>query len=131
MSNEAVLDRETGAVWERTPTTFPGFPETFQTIAAALCYGRKTGGRYGWRLPSIQEFMSLIDPSIPGGSVRLPPGHPFVGIEVGDDFHTATLDPIEELSWSVLISSPAPQRLLNFTVQARVWCVRGPEAVGR
>lgn len=66
-NSEAVLDRETGVVWARTVS------ETAQSRGEASnkCNGSRVGGRYGWRLPSIQELMSLGDALVSGA-------HPFV-----------------------------------------------------
>ena len=50
--NAAVLDRETGLVWEKVPTSNVS-PWRFYLSA---CFYRSTGGRLGWRMPSIEEF---------------------------------------------------------------------------
>jgi hypothetical protein len=74
---EAVLDKETGLVWEKTPTGFA----TFWSNAVNTCtQHRATGNHYGWRLPSVHELASLIDPSAAAVAtgLTLPPGHPFV-----------------------------------------------------
>ncbi|MEO8257048.1 MAG: DUF1566 domain-containing protein [Acidobacteriota bacterium] len=72
----AVLDRETGLVWERQPST--------QTLAwpnARLsCAQKGVGGRGGWRLPAFNELSSLVDPAIQTGP-QLPPGHPFLKVQ--------------------------------------------------
>jgi hypothetical protein len=70
-NNEAVLDKETGLVWERTPTSFQW------ESARIYCAGRTTGSRKGWRLPSVHELNSLFDPSAAPGILALPVGHPF------------------------------------------------------
>ena len=77
---QAVLDRETGLVWERapSPTRYVQIPppNTFGgTYPDDYCFGPKTGGRMGWRLPSSAELTSLIDAtqSFPA----LPAGHSF------------------------------------------------------
>src|SRR5687768_11610081 len=45
----AVLDRETGLVWEKAPSTTP-----VDWISARFqCSASTVGGRKGWRLPSI------------------------------------------------------------------------------
>src|SRR6266581_4918373 len=59
MGNAAVRDNETGLVWEQSPAT------TTHTWAAARfqCTDRTVGGRKGWRLPSVHELASLVDPN--------------------------------------------------------------------
>jgi hypothetical protein len=72
----AVLDRETGLVWERSPSTF-----TFiWSDALGLCMGSRTGKRMGWRLPTEPELSSLIDLDA-GSPPFLPPGHPFMNVQ--------------------------------------------------
>lgn len=69
--NEAVLDKHTGLVWERSPSTAL---HRWGGIGGALehCLERTVGGTLGWRVPSVVELMSLLD------STNLPP--PFVPI---------------------------------------------------
>lgn len=79
----AVLDRETGLVWERSPS-----PQDNGDWYGAnlLCNGLGNPhsispplGRLGWRLPTLQELLSLIDPT--QSNPALPQGHPFQGIQ--------------------------------------------------
>lgn len=79
-NNEAVLDRETGLVWERTPSTQPvAWPN-----ARLLCAQKATGGRGGWRLPAFNELSSLVDPAVQNaGLPQLPPNHPFQQVQPG------------------------------------------------
>ena len=37
--------------------------------------------RRGWRLPSVHELASLVDPTNPGGDPDLPAGHPFSNVQ--------------------------------------------------
>ena len=118
-NNDAVLDKETGLVWERTPDTLP------QSWVGAkfFCLNKVVSNRGGWRLPSIMELASLIDPSVFTGTT-LPPGHPFVGIQSAN-FWSATSDS-EVASNAFLVSftdgsvSGGPK-----TDPLQFWCVRG------
>src|SRR5215218_3368442 len=56
-ANQAVLDRETGLVWQQALAD----GTSIWTEAHAICNNTLTGGRAGWRLPTIQELASLID----------------------------------------------------------------------
>jgi hypothetical protein len=76
-NNEAVLDKETGLVWEKSLRTYSRDCVT----ARNLCINSKLGGRMGWRLPTVQELLSLIDPTI-GPGLSLPSGHPFVNFQL-------------------------------------------------
>ena len=71
LGGAAVLDNETGLVWEQSPDANP------RTWANALsyCVDKTVGSRRGWRLPTIQELSSLMDPTVTNPS--FPPGHPF------------------------------------------------------
>src|SRR5687767_8865845 len=75
-NSEAVLDRETGLVWERSPVA------TLRTWNAAqfICVRKVVSNRLGWRLPSVQELLTLMDPAAPS-SPTLPPGHPFSDVQ--------------------------------------------------
>ncbi len=76
----AVLDRETGLVWRRGVVSIPNGLAWAGALEA--CRNDRTGGRGGWRLPSVEEFLSLypIDPVAPFGNVvkKDDPGNPFV-----------------------------------------------------
>jgi hypothetical protein len=84
-NNAAVLDKETGLVWERTVSG--GQWE----VARNYCASQTTGSRTGWRLPSLHELNSLFDPSALGGYLALPSGHPFINFPPGT-YWSATLD---------------------------------------
>ena len=117
--NEAVLDRETGLVWERTPDTLP------QSWAGAkiACLNRTVSNRRGWRLPSIVELTSLADPSVtPGPS--LPPGHPFVGIQ-STRYWSATADAENPTNAFLVFFSGGGVGGGPKTDVVPVWCVRG------
>ncbi|MFH0953612.1 MAG: DUF1566 domain-containing protein [Verrucomicrobiota bacterium] len=75
LTNQAVLDKETGLVWERGPST-----NTYRWIEAPfVAYNGLIGNRRGWRLPSIEELASLVDTTT--GAPSLPSGHPFTNVQ--------------------------------------------------
>jgi len=129
----AVLDRETGLVWERAPGNTDEDrdidADDAKTWFAAqdFCHQTRVGNRNGWRLPTVQELTSLLDPT--QNSPALPIGHPFVNI--GTNYWTATTRAANpDTAWTVEFfvgSIVAPLK----TDLAFVWCVRsgnsGPE----
>ena len=123
----AVLDRETGLVWERSPdTTAVGW---FGAIVA--CTTRTIGSRKAWRLPSVHELASLIDPSVAFPGPTLPSGHPFLNIPPStinspDFFWTATetSDP-PLLAWAIFLGDGSLATYDKTTNNFRAWCVRG------
>jgi len=135
-SDDLVLDKETGLVWARDanlPDLGPS-PEDWFTWKQAICYCHgpqmELGGRMGWRLPTIEEFSSLILRD--GGYPELPIGHPFVNVD-GPGYHSfywssTTVEFNEEISemsaWVVDIGG-------GYTIwrpktsRQMVWPVRG------
>src|SRR5262245_5274667 len=119
-NNEAVLDRETGLVWEKTPD-----PSTFTLGVAFHCLDKNTGGRTGWRVPGIPELMSLLDRSQP--SPMLPAGHPFT---VQPSFYwSATLAGEPGYAWAVSFGSGVVVGFNKNNFDHHVWCVRGGAGV--
>lgn len=119
-NSEAVLDRETGLVWERSPAT------TTHTWSAARfqCVSRTTGGRLGWRLPSVAELASLVDPSVPRPGPTLPPGHPFTTVQSADYWSATTNAENPTVAWIVLFGS-GNVLSNNKSLSTPAWCVRG------
>ena len=116
MKSEAVLDRETGLVWEKEPSREPA-P---WYAARHHCMTSNTGGRMGWRLPAIQELMSLVD-RVPLPS--LPPGHPFAVRPLGY-LSATTLAEDASFAWIVHFNGGLVWVESKFT-SLLVWCVRG------
>jgi hypothetical protein len=73
----AVMDRETGLVWETSPST----SDFTWEHAQGHCTQLLVGNRLGWRLPTIQELATLIDHTVPFPGPTLPAGHPFTNVQ--------------------------------------------------
>ena len=126
----AVLDKEAGLVWDESPST-----DTLTWFdAQARCINLLVGAgvssaRGGWRLPTVQELKSLVDPAgIGGPGPVLPPGHPFDNVQ-SDDYWTATTSALfTDRAWTVTffngVAIFAPK-----TSMANFWCVRGGQGV--
>jgi len=117
-NDEAVLDKNTGLVWEQAPLTFT------RTWAGAVghCLGKNVGGTRGWRLPSVAELASLIDPSLPEPFV---PASVFTGVQSASYWSAASLADAPAFAWSVIfVGGFADPDDKDFTYF--VWCVRGP-----
>jgi uncharacterized protein DUF1566 len=120
----AVLDRETGLVWERAPSGLAG-SEHFTWYAALYhCSALTTGNRMGWRLPTVQDFGSLLDPSVPEPGPALPEGHPFQNVQQGG-YWTATTHAEFPALARVLSLFDAAVVNGDKTGLAYAWCVRG------
>lgn len=121
----AVLDKETGLVWQRTPDS------SLQTRNQARggCLRATTGGRMGWRLPAIEELASLIDPAAVTGE-KLSAGHPFTGIS-NEHFYWATTASVQypDDGWGVNFGfGVVGDGTATFIRPA--WCVRGGHNAG-
>ena len=88
------------------------------------CANKTTGGRKCWRLPSIPELASLIDPSVSPGPT-LPAGHPFTNVQSAFYWSATSIADSPVFAWIVGFDSgnvTASNKSLN-TYYA--WCVRG------
>jgi Protein of unknown function (DUF1566) len=128
----AVLDNNTGLVWEQAPDGTRGHN---LLSAAQHCVRNTVGGTRGWRLPSVVELKSVQDGS-PGAVGPFVP-EPFFTISTSD-----TIPGVQSGFFSVYWSAttdgltPANAWLMNFgsgvvftdnkqTEAYRAWCVRG------
>jgi hypothetical protein len=122
----AVLDKETGLLWERTPSSGAYTWDDASSHCATLA----VSSRLGWRLPTIQELGSILDLGQPN---NLTPGNPYnaltvSGWNIGELIWSATSsDTTPGSAWSMNIAS-------NFLVLGkgslgRAWCVRFRQGV--
>ncbi len=118
MGNLGVLDIETGLVWQRRPDS------TERTVESALthCLNVSIGGRKGWRLPSIHEALSLVDPSAGVPGPLLPPEHPFINIQLSS-YWSATSHRASGLHRLVIFNPGVA--IFQVSSEALTWCVRG------
>jgi hypothetical protein len=119
-SSQAVLDRETGLVWEQAPlaTTY------HWSLATVQCIRRTTGNRKGWRLPSVHELASLVDPSVPFPGPTLPAGHPFTNVLSAPYWSATTVADSPTSAWDVVFNDGSVFST-GKTNSFQVWCVRG------
>ena len=115
LDGAAVLDKETGLVWEKSPdSSLKLWADAFN-----YCQFKEVGGRMGWRMPRLVELQSLVDKTQSNPS--LPAGNPFSNVQLSKYWSTSSY--VANL-WTV-----------DFTTgyigtwggcdYAYVWCVRG------
>jgi hypothetical protein len=126
MSSAAVLDRETGLVWERSPSN----NDINWLSAQRHCNNLTVGNRKGWRLPTVQELASLVDPSVPFPGPSLPAGHPFSNVQSSFYWSATTNADLSILAaWGVYFSNGLVMMDVLSLFNC-VWCVRGGQGVG-
>jgi hypothetical protein len=117
-NSEAVLDRESGLVWEQTPSG----ASAGWSSARGTCANLSKGGRKGWRLPAFDELASLVDPS--QSTPALPASHPFT---IGGQVYWSATTNFEDSTQAWIVnfqgsSSVAPNPKVAGLL---TWCVRG------
>lgn len=133
LNNEAVLDHETGLVWQRLVA------QDIVPWADAVdqCHAAPIGDRFGWRLPSVEELSTLVD--LNQADPALPPLHPFIAEGAGGEGGTfatywtsTTVANDTANAWTVSFAGNGflgtdqhkQPDLMNLDFHA-VWCVRG------
>jgi len=123
LDSAAVLDKESGLVWERSPKS----PEMLWNEAIIYSYKKELGGRMGWRLPTVEEFLSLVDTQ---NSAGLPVGHPFTNI-LGPYWSATTVANAASMGYAITSFAP-PVHLdsdSKLGTKKHVWCVRGGQGL--
>ena len=118
-NNQAVLDKNTGLVWEQAPSTATGNWGN----AITYCADKSVGGTRGWRLPSVIELMSVQDPSLAPPFVPAPV---FTNVQSVDYWSASVVVEIPSDAWTV--SFIGDTRFANKNDRGGfvpAWCVRG------
>ena len=118
-NNDAVRDNNTGLVWEKSPQT----PTATWNGARFTCINKNVGGQKGWRLPSIPELASLIDPSVTPPGPTLLSGHPFKNIQSAGYWSATTSAEDASEAWFVYFG----RGFVDHDSKAHTghaWCVR-------
>jgi len=118
----AVLDNETGLVWEKQPST--GVGDWIDRLTR--CYTLEVGGRKGWRVPTIEELASLVDTS--QLAPTLPAGHPFINVQLGFYWSATTIANDTSLVWGVDFNTGGVG-IGNKSGGHFVSCVRGGQGI--
>jgi len=121
----AVLDNNTGLVWEQAPD---GTLRSWGT-ATSYCVNKNVGGTRGWRLPSVPELASLIDPTLPAPFV---PASAFTistsdttpGVQSAGYWSASSIAVDPFAAWNVIFSSGSVFNL-DKANSNHAWCVRG------
>ena len=122
LDGEAVLDKETGLVWERSPDT----TEKTWISACSHCYDKLVGNRKGWRLPTAEELASLIDKDGDGTGKYLPNGHPFIGVQPWDYWSSTTTPDTPGSAWGIFFGGGSVGYVGKSDIlNCYAWCVRG------
>jgi hypothetical protein len=119
-NSEAVLDKETGLIWERSPQT----TSARWIVARRACIEKNVGGQKGWRLPLLDELISLVDPSVAPPGPTLPPGHPFLTVQSTVYWSATRVDEDARGSWAVHFGLGGGTTFINWAHSIPSWCVR-------
>ncbi|MFC1591392.1 DUF1566 domain-containing protein [Thermodesulfobacteriota bacterium] len=120
-ADDVVLDRATGFMWARDPEAAAGGMNWAD--AREHFYGVFFGNRADWRLPSIEELVTLTEP-YPAGGPALPEAHPFVNVQISAYWSAGTCPGVGDSAYVINLFdgslSCSGKAVLN-----RMWPMRG------
>jgi len=120
-ADDVVLDTETGLVWERVPEPFTEPERPSWDEACYYCWQKQVANRKGWRPPTIEELLTLVDDD--NSDPALPTGHPFT-VE-SYIYWSSTTFPVSPIGALAVDFTNGALEPVEKYVQAYVWCVRG------
>ena len=120
-NSDAVLDKETGLVWEKSPQT----TTARWSAARRACIEKSVGGQKGWRLPSLPELRSLVDPSVAPPGPTLLPGHPFLAVQSAVYWSETRVGEDPTGAWAVHFGLGGGAVFINWAHAVQAWCVHG------
>ena len=115
----AVRDNNTGLVWEQAPDSTAAIQ---WAPALSYCINKNVGGTRGWRLPSVAELASLIDPSLAAPFV---PASVFTNLQTSNYWSATTRADFPAFAWNVRLTDAVVHEFLAKGSNLYVWCVRG------
>ena len=121
--NAAVFDRETGLVWEQSPER----NDQNWLNAQARCNTKTVGNRLGWRLPTVQELASLVEPTVRSG-LTLPANFVFSNVRASIYWSATTAAGNLAMAWFVNFDNGQVGTGSKSDAHF-VWCVRGGQGV--
>ena len=117
--SQAYLDKETGLVWAKSIN----YTALSWQDALDHCTQLALGGRRGWRLPTIEELTSLVDPNQTSAPF-LPNGYPFAPVSVLL-WSSSTYSTDSTKAWYLNLTMNQPAQVSFKDRSADVLCVRG------
>jgi hypothetical protein len=124
----AVLDRETGLVWQRDPAPTTATWEA--AIRACLNFNLNVPAavaRRGWRLPTAEEFQSIFDFT----ADNMPDGHPFTVVTADlllGYWASTTVAGTTTSAYRVQPANPGVTATAKTSLLSS-WCVRGGQGL--
>lgn len=119
----AVYDNETGLIWEQSPDS----GTQNWNNAQIHCNQRSVSNRKGWRLPTVQELASLVDPT--QSNPALPIGHPFNFVLAANYWTATTNAEFAFYAWDLRFTGGGILPDARKTLSDYVWCVRAGQGV--
>ncbi len=109
-------DTVTGLMWQQTPASM----SYDQAGAVAYCEGLALDGHDDWRLPSLHELLSIVDPTRGGPTID---SRGFPSTPSANYWTRTPYAPVAGIGWAVSFSSGASLPRAT-SITERVRCVR-------